>query len=514
MSESTHNPNLQLPPDLTLAGREPAHRGKAGDIAYPAHPQTEGMELDWDNSPQPADLALDYTSRLLGKNRSELTVLSDQWSSSIVLEDVPQPGEQTKVYKVFRQASYYDYIENEMVALTFLHDLNLAPKPYLLIDAGQEYRSTDELGKRSTFGNVPIARQDLGSELPIIVMDKVEQEPLEVMSDEQLTSEFMRVVRAGIDYELMFGDTEIVYDRSKGRVTFLDLGGVSHQASSRRRYAQDGGKLIDAYPHKTDEELLTTRVAADVLRHFLYGRKVPMSDEKVGAFINENGLEALSDVMLYHMRNAPRQDLPQFPNIWQPPQPNQPLPDAESERPPDALAYLPHSSFDIDRPLAGRDEWLEQILDPDHTLPAVSFIEDEEVLKSGLGSSPTQEAGSAQRGYKVYDADNQPVGEFILNAKPDPGGMDMNAYLSWVSTTRRSEGFGKAMYLAVLKSLPEGLTLASDDKMTEGALGMWRWLESRGVATQQTGMKKGMSHFYLSTTGQQIFASHLPDQYS
>lgn len=319
-TEQVLTPPVDLPPDLKVYGLEQAHREDSADEAlYPESPIVRGRELGYGPDAKAGELAIDYASHILSKEPRDLAVLSDRWSSSVVLEDTTSSGTDDKVYKVFRQSTHYGYVENEMAALTYLHNLSLAPKPYLLIDADIQYRATDGVSGHQYFAGTPIIRQNLGGDLPIIVMDKVDTAPLDTMSDEQMAKEFMRVVATGAEHRLSFGDTELVYDQKKQCVTFIDLGGVGRfdAASLRYRHTKDGN-VIDMYPSSTDEELATARVAADVLAHFLTGRENPLNFETTLTFIKQRGLEALCTPLLYRMRNTPQMPENNPPNYWQP----------------------------------------------------------------------------------------------------------------------------------------------------------------------------------------------------
>jgi|GEM_PF-2603646 len=308
-----------LPPDLILLGNEPAQIKPVHDTLPPTEPAQQGMELGF-NGPQSSQAALDYASHILGKKEGvDLTVLSDRWSTSIVLEDVPKNGEDQKVYKIFRSSENYPKVESEMGNLTLLYAHDLAPKPHLLIDAASEYRAAPGIKHVQESASTQIVRQDCGGSLPIIVMDKVEAVPVDTMPDEQLQAEFTRVVQTTKELKLALSDTEIVYDKKQQRVTCIDAGGIGRYDENRLVH------LRQLYQGYTDDQLITAHVIANTMSYFLSGKGAPEFTADPQTFLRvmqehtpeETMAMSLRPLMKYTRQGSPA-EIYNPPNHWQP----------------------------------------------------------------------------------------------------------------------------------------------------------------------------------------------------
>lgn len=313
-AEQDNQPSAELPADLLIDSGSPVTLAPVDAQTYPAQPEVEGLELGWSGDARSADMALDYAAGVLGKDRdADLTVLSDRWSSAVILEDKALgAGAPAKVYKVFRRASCYDYVEHEVINLTLLHQRGLAPQPFLLIDAAAQYRS-DDYSYPLPPDDTAIMRQDGGGELPIIVMEKIERASIDSMTDEQLKAEFERVLATALELNMILGDTELVYDVNDQAVKFLDAGGIG-------RYSEGWfGHWRNQFPAVTDEQLRQADTATRTIQHFLAGRTVqlPAMDEMLH-IIDLHGLESLGDSLVSLVRNTPAVPYEPLPNHWKP----------------------------------------------------------------------------------------------------------------------------------------------------------------------------------------------------
>lgn len=125
-----------------------------------------------------------------------------------------------------------------------------------------------------------------------------------------------------------------------------------------------------------------------------------------------------------------------------------------------------------------RNEALEAILDPQGTLPDIT-LDDQYSRHPKL----SQTSGIDAHQYNVHDKSGQKVGWIAVRTPygkraEKPGA---SATITGVNLVK-GKGFGKAAYLAALKSLPSGVELVPDNSVSPDALKIWQWLESNGLA--------------------------------
>lgn len=139
-----------------------------------------------------------------------------------------------------------------------------------------------------------------------------------------------------------------------------------------------------------------------------------------------------------------------------------------------------------------RSEWLDALLDPDGRLPKVTFGEDSSLVRP-------EWAEPGLTGYRVYDARQEPVGSFLLETETGIDGGH-TAQLGWVEVNKKKQGYGKAIYTTILKSLPSNTTFASHSVLSSEAEPVWQWLKSRHLATED-----------IDSEGNKVFRAHVPD---
>jgi len=128
-----------------------------------------------------------------------------------------------------------------------------------------------------------------------------------------------------------------------------------------------------------------------------------------------------------------------------------------------------------------RSQWLDERLNPDGSLPYVGISEDGSVLDSGMPDA-------TMKSYKAYGDDFEQVGNFYLTTQLDPDNPGRTVdHMSWLETSKPGQGYGKAMYLDVLKTLPDSATLVSDKALKPGSYRIWEWLESKQLAVRNEG---------------------------
>ena len=175
--------------------------------------------LGYDNDAVPR--AAQYVSSLFPGE--ELSLLLPEGSSAVVFRD-----QASRVYKVYRRSSYYDYIEEEAAKLEMLSQWGLAPQLYALVDAAQVYRAqtSPDISSRA-FGDVHIPRIESDGPFAVLVMREIPHPlPLRAAGVDAIVGEFGRVCDIVRPYSLIFGDVEPVWEGSAQRMVFLDVGGV------------------------------------------------------------------------------------------------------------------------------------------------------------------------------------------------------------------------------------------------------------------------------------------------
>ncbi len=126
-------------------------------------------------------------------------------------------------------------------------------------------------------------------------------------------------------------------------------------------------------------------------------------------------------------------------------------------------------------------EYLDSLLDPEHTLPHVAFAEDNAAVHA---ENPTIEGGV---GYRVADETGRPLGVFIMGDGEEVGASSDANYLKWVCIGQdfQGHGYGKAIYRTLLEQgAGAGKTLVSDRQLSHDGMRMWQRLVRLGLAKQ------------------------------
>jgi hypothetical protein len=136
---------------------------------------------------------------------------------------------------------------------------------------------------------------------------------------------------------------------------------------------------------------------------------------------------------------------------------------------PGLLEHLADASIGVEE----RNQLLDAALDPEHLLPEIQ-----------LETIPDSRA--YRRSFGIRNPEDNKVIGTIHYELPDPYEGDGYASVRSVGihADYAGKGFGRATYLAVLKSLPAGTGLRNSEvSLTKGSLSVWRWLEDTGVVT-------------------------------
>ena len=256
-------------------------------------------DIGWE--PESLDRALGYAASLFPGR--ELRLLSNEGSSAVVLED-----DEAHVFKVMRDAHRYSYYEDEMGALTLLSDLGLAPRPFVLVDAALEFRTEQEgIPEERNFGDIPILRVKGGGKYPVIVMEKVDFNHKNTMTDGQRIEAFDTLLSVFEANRLVAGDTELVVDKHTGKPIFIDVGGFGRIKLGKRLEMMDWeGNVEDLCPDLTDEQAYTVRIIDGLLLSFMTAEyKTRISITAIGDILTSKGVSAFHKVITNKNLEAP-----------------------------------------------------------------------------------------------------------------------------------------------------------------------------------------------------------------
>jgi GNAT superfamily N-acetyltransferase len=144
----------------------------------------------------------------------------------------------------------------------------------------------------------------------------------------------------------------------------------------------------------------------------------------------------------------------------------------------------PNPENDSSSQTEARNRWLEAVLNPSGELPSITFPGYTEIaLPEG-----SQQATVGQRA-SAYDADGEYVGYISMTVpvRSAAAVAGARAVIEWIELdeSHRGRGYGNAMYLELLKSLPLGVGLRSDTTINKGTFLIWEWMRQAGVAQHE-----------------------------
>jgi len=203
------------PLDVRIDAIGPASYAPTGAVPYEG-PAKRGPEIY--DSPQQADEAIAYARTIFPD--STFSFLGSGRYGVVLADDAG------RAFKVYRTALEYSRYEKEAGALQLLSDAGLAPELHLFVDAGSEYRLDRKAYDYTMFGfeDIQIPRQNSGKELPILVMDRVDAEPLESAEPAKFVDGFCRVADVFMREGIYSWDAEVMTDKRTGEVIILDVG--------------------------------------------------------------------------------------------------------------------------------------------------------------------------------------------------------------------------------------------------------------------------------------------------
>lgn len=238
-----------------------------------------------------------------------LKLLSNEGSSAVILED----GEY--VFKVMRDPIYYSYAEDEMGALTYMHGLGLAPRPILLADAAEHYREEMKGGHvKRHFADIDIQRIETNTPNPILVMEKLDAVPLQsvtedIFSADRAVSEYHRILDTVLANRIVFGDVELVLDRTSDSMKFIDLGGLSKFSEKDRLVWGGAGSASGESSPASDGQGLEPAVCANSLLHqFIYAELLDVN--KFRKLVQEKGEKGVDDYIARNWLRPIKRQLP------------------------------------------------------------------------------------------------------------------------------------------------------------------------------------------------------------
>ena len=121
---------------------------------------------------------------------------------------------------------------------------------------------------------------------------------------------------------------------------------------------------------------------------------------------------------------------------------------------------------------------IEQIIDPDRTLPEIELRVD---LESEGGKAAAAE-GAVKK--LAYDSSGAEVG--VICTRPSKDDKSVTE-VTYVNTSRPGLGYGMAMYLSEIKeNISQGKTLTNDPTgVSHSAIKIWEKLHALGVAIEE-----------------------------
>ena len=133
-----------------------------------------------------------------------------------------------------------------------------------------------------------------------------------------------------------------------------------------------------------------------------------------------------------------------------------------------------------------RNEWLDSCLNPAGELPEASIHGELSFTPLPVHELPF--TGITNR-LVMKNLEGNEIGQLWLEMPIGTDAMEPGACaqveVAEVIERERGKGYGKALYLAALKSLPPNMGLKCSSHLSKDSFRMWKWLEEKGVAKHE-----------------------------
>jgi len=140
-----------------------------------------------------------------------------------------------------------------------------------------------------------------------------------------------------------------------------------------------------------------------------------------------------------------------------------------------------------------RNQAIEAILNPEGTLPQVTFMDRYE-----RSPRQSQRSGIDTHSFAVFAADGVEIARagvttpYGKQAEKNPtAAINIVEIYPERQGDYKGKGYGKAIYMEILKRLPSGFELECDEGCVKpDAYKIWQWIESRGLAQRPAELGK------------------------
>lgn len=283
------NASPVAPPfDIRVDAIGPAHYAPAGAMPYTGTAERGPKIRDFEDQ---AEKAIAYAQTVFPD--SSFTLVGSGVYGIVLRDDTG------RAFKVYRSAyEGYSKCEQEAGAVAALSDpeggddIPLTPQVLLFVDAGQQYRLDTEHYQYTEFGfgDIQIPRQDSGKQLPILVMDFVETEPLTSAEPTKFADGFCRAVRRFQRHNIQsasWDSPDVLVNKQTGEVVMLDVGSLSQAP-------------VD--PDETPEakQQRNAQVVSDIAIYF----DLQASQGQIQAAYRQGGLDAVRDLLVRLKQSA------------------------------------------------------------------------------------------------------------------------------------------------------------------------------------------------------------------
>ncbi len=137
--------------------------------------------------------------------------------------------------------------------------------------------------------------------------------------------------------------------------------------------------------------------------------------------------------------------------------------------------------------MAFRNQAIEAVIDPEGTLPKVTFVDRYE-----RSPRQTPDSGIDNHNFAVFTEGGVEIARAAMATpygrraeKEGDSKIDIVEIAANKQEDYKGKGYGKAIYMELLKRLPAGIELACDGRgVSPDAYKKWQWLESLGIAAR------------------------------